>query len=754
MWDEFSAIAVGELPVEDARALLAATLGVPLGNEVRDRVLSETRGHPLALLAAAADLTPEQARGDAALPDSLPLGRVLDERYAAQIRRLPEKIRLLLLLAAAARDADIEFVISTAASLGIGEEELEWAESEGLVNLGVSVTFVDPLLRASLYGGASGSERRRLHLALANAASGEGMADLRALHGAAAALQRDEQTASDVERAAATAARRGAYARSASLSERAAELTPDANRRAERLLVAAEAKLTAGRPAEAAGLLAGLSSRFVGPTQSARATRLSSLIDLSIGATGRSSAPDLLRAAQALHGVDTGLARDIHLAALLSAAQAGALGAEGALTRVARAARAAPRRPGTQATADLLLDGFASLFLDHPGSAAPILRRAVDLLRRERTLHWLTAGSDAAAELFDEDALHDFANSYVELAATPGATGALPQAFACLGGYHVLVGRFDVAKKNLQRARIAALHQGSSDVAARVEVGDLLIAAWQGHETEARQRAGTVLVDAAARGHGAEMSWTYSALAVLDIGAGRYNEALAALREAIDYGTVDGGSILLPDLIEAAVRSGETGVAVDAVHRLADGIGGSATEWALGMLRRSEALLAVDDRAEPLYREALVHLKRCRVMPQLARARLLYGEWLRRQRRRRDAREQLRAAHELFWSMGARSFAHRSATELVATGELLEARPAGSVAALTAHERRIARLAADGASNPQIAVQLQISHRTVEYHLGKVFRKLGITSRTQLGRLVRDLEDMTAAPGSGTRFGR
>jgi DNA-binding CsgD family transcriptional regulator len=367
-------------------------------------------------------------------------------------------------------------------------------------------------------------------------------------------------------------------------------------------------------------------------------------------------------------------------------------------------------------------------------------------------LRWLGLCGHAATELWDDEAIHALAHSRVELARAAGALATLPNALAQLGGYEVLVGRFDAAEGWFQESREIAAATGNPGLLGRVDPGRLILSVWRGSEAEARTLAEVSTRDATARGQGIFVSFAQHALAILDIGLGHYREALTAAQEASEDNPFCVTTAILPDIVEAAVRCGERDVAAAAVERLADTAIPSGTEWGLGMLARSRALLAEGEAAEQLYEEAIDHLKRCRVTPQLARARLIYGEWLRRERRRRDARKQLRMAHEIFASMGAAAFADRAGVELYATGERTHRRTVEAVDLLTPHEVHIARLAAEGASNLQIAAQLFISPRTVEYHLSKVFRKLGIGSRTQLSRrlLERGMSgEQPESPGTG-----
>ena len=430
------------------------------------------------------------------------------------------------------------------------------------------------------------------------------------------------------------------------------------------------------------------------------------------------------------------------LEAVEAARYAGWSASRTVLLEIAAAARATQTAGGSQVLAtDLLLDGFAARAAAGYQASAPLLRRAIAMLSAGDLspaggLRLLGLGCVAAADLFDDQAQHALANRWVQLARDQGALTVLPQALNYGAFAEVVAGRFDAARACLtERLEISAA-TGNPGVAGTASVAEVYQLAWRGRETDARRVAAAATREATGAGRGAQVIFAQYALAGLELGQGNYQ---AALQGAVGLYEDDGPHLVnyvLSDLVEAAARCGETGLADAALGRLAERAPAAGTPLALGLLAQSRALLADDADAEPLYAEAIGHLRQCRARPQLARAHLVYGEWLRRQRRRRDAREQLRTAHEMFTSMGAGAFAERARIELLATGERARQRTAETAEELTPQEAQIARLASQGDSNRDIAAQLFLSPSTVDYHLRKVFRKIGVASRTQLARAM------------------
>jgi DNA-binding CsgD family transcriptional regulator len=519
-------------------------------------------------------------------------------------------------------------------------------------------------------------------------------------------------------------------ARAADLG-RAAELTMDLADRAERTLAAARAEYEAGSSLRASTLLEAALPQIADAGQRADGRRLRRALDYELGRVSEDAAA-LLAIARELEPLDVRRARIAHFDALNSAMRACRISSEGGVRTAALAALSAPASASPATSTDLLLDGFANLFTEGPAAAAEPLREAVELLRLDDDNSLVGFGVIAALEMWDDGVAHDLANRQVEVARTSGALAALAAALNALaGGFEIVVGRFDAAEAALQEAREirAATAPGLVD---RGRVIHAMVDAWRGREAPARASIDATIREASASGQGIEIASAGYALTVLEMGLGHYPAALAAAREATEYDTVRVRTSLLPELVEVAVRCNKPQLAASALEQLADSALASGSHWALGMLARSRALVADADDAEELYLDGIAHHRQCRVVPELGRALLLYGEWLRRQRRRLDARRPLRSAHEIFGAIGAEAFDERARIELLATGEQVRPRTTDTPESLTPHELRIARLVAAGASNPQIALELAISRRTVEYHLRKIFRNLGISSRTQI----------------------
>jgi DNA-binding CsgD family transcriptional regulator/tetratricopeptide (TPR) repeat protein len=729
----------------DARAFLASVDKGRMHPTVADRIVQEARGNPLALRELHAALTKEQLAGTAALPEPLSLGGgLLEEIFMRQVRVLPEDSQLLMLVAAAAAAEDVGVLWRATTVLGIAPGAAAVAEGRQLVSLRSGVAFRHPLIRSAVYSAADSVQRRRVHQAIADAIEPEADPDRRAWHRAAATVGTDEEVAVELELSADRARRRGGYAAVATLLGRSTELTADPQLRASRRIAAAEADLAAGAPRKAAARLAEAEAEPLDALQAAETERLAGNVSIALGDLGRSSLL-LTQAAQALERVDARRAREAHLEALEAALYAGAFAGEGGIEQVARAAMRAPRLEDSRTTAgDDLLDGLSRLFTEGHALAAAPLRSAIDKCEHSRNLRWVGLGAHAAGLLWDDESFHSLSKRRVQLARATGALTALPNALALLGGYEILVGRLDFAAACFDESDAIAAATGNPGIMGRGRSPDLNLAAWRGRETETRELAIACLSDGTVRGSTLLVGFAYNALCVLELGLGNYPAALAAAEEGSQNVWIR--QRLLPDLVEAAARSGDAPTAAAATRRLAEATLPTSTAWGLGVLAQSRALTSTKDEADANYREAIDQLKRCRVAPQLARCRLLYGEWLRRERRRREAREQLRAALGTFDLMGAAAFGKRARTELLSTGARGPRADDTSTEMLTPHELRVAQLAATGASNREIATQLFVSPRTVEYHLRKVFQKLGLSSRVELAPYVADRADPRPAP--------
>ena len=734
-------LVVGGLAEGAALKLLASLAPGRLSPAVGARIVAETGGNPLALVEVARELSPGQLAGAEVLPEPLPAGGSLEQAFGRRVRRLPPDTRLLLAVAAAEPTASEALLWRAAGELGIDPDAAASADLGGLAEIGSQVEFRHPLVRSVVYHGTSLPQRRRIHQALAVAGDGA-EPDRVAWHLAMAAAGPDEVVAARLEQAAGRARDRGGYAATVTFLSRAAELSADESQRAGRLLAAAEAALIAGQPFRAGALLEEATPRLGGALARAQARRLQGTIRLALGRAGEASSI-LLEAARALAPFDASSARDALLEALRAALYVGWSASQAVLAEIADAARAMPGAGGPAASAtDLLLDGFAARAAAGYPASVPLLRRAIAMLGAgdlgtQEGLRWLALGCAAAAELFDDQAQHALAIRLVQLARDHGALTTLPVALVSQSiRAEVVAGRFDASRACFTEASEISAATGNPGVLGTAGLAEVYELAWRGREAATRRVAAAVTREAVGAGRGSHIMDAQYCLAVLELGLGNYQAALQSALGVYEDDAPDMGTQVLPDLVEAGARCGETGVAEAALGRLAERAAAVGTPLALGLLARSRALLASDADAEPLYEEAVKHLTQCRARPQLARAHLLQGEWLRRQRRRRDAREQLRIAHEMFTSMGAEAFAERARIELLATGERARQRSAEAAEELTPQEAQIALLVSQGDSNRDIAAQLFLSPSTVDYHLRKVFRKTNVASRTQLARAM------------------
>jgi DNA-binding CsgD family transcriptional regulator len=728
-------LAVGGLGEGDARELLGSVIRGPLDERVRDRIVAETRGNPLALL--------ELPRGVPGVPgvpgvaDAAGSSGRIEDSFRRRVEVLPAATQLLMLVAAAEPVGEPALVWRAAERLGIGAGDIVPAADAGLLTIGERVVFRHPLVRSAVYRAASPPDRRAVHQALADATDPQADPDRRAWHRAQAAPGPDEEAATELERSASRAQARGGLAAAAAFLERAAALTLDPGRRAERALAAAEATYQAGAFDAALGLLGTAEAGPPDPLRRARADRLRGQIAFS-SSRGSDAPPLLLKAARQFEPLDSRLARETYLDALAAATFAGRLALGGGMREVAEAARMAPPPPGPVRGPDLLLDGLSLVICEGYPAGGPVLRRAVSAFRgtdvsREEGLRWLWLACRAALIMWDYDSFDVLSDRQVTLARDAGALITLPIAFNMRATAHLYAGEFAPAASIVTQAESVTEATGSS-IAPYGAVG---LAAFRGREAQAAQLIQTATDDAERRGEGRALSYIGWAAAVLYNSLGRYEEALAAAQRASeDSPAVQFASWALVELIEAAVRSGVPERAAGALERLSGMTSFCGTDWALGAESRSRALVSDGEAAENLYREAIDRFARARLRVDLARAHLVYGEWLRRQRRRRDARDQLGIAYEIFDSIGAAAFADRARIELRASGGQATERAVETPDTLTAQEALIARLAGEGASNSEIAAQLFISPATVAYHLRKVFTKLGVSSRSQLARAL------------------
>jgi DNA-binding CsgD family transcriptional regulator len=684
------------------------------------------------------------------MPDAESLSGRIEESFLRRLETLPAETQLLVLVAAAEPVGDPALLWRAAERLGISCEALAPAATAELLEVGIRVRFRHPLVRSAVYRAALLVERQKVHRALADATDANVDPDRRAWHRGLAAAAPDEEVAAELEQSAGRAQARAGPAAAAAFLERAVRLTADPMLRTQRALAAAQAKCDAAAPDAAFELLAIAEMGRLDELQRARLERLRAQVAFA-HQRGIDGPTLLLAAAKRLEPLDVELARETYLDALTAAIFSGRESNGCGVTEAAEAARAAPTMLQPPRPIDLLLDGLATRFTESYAAAVPPLRRALSaLVGRDggggADLRWLwfacpVTPEPLAPELWDDETWHELATRAVTLARGAGALTVLPVALTYRACVHVHAGEFDAASALIDEADAITGATGN----APLRYTSLELVAWRGQEAAALAAIEAGIQDATARGEGRAIGFAQYVTAVLYNGLGRYREALAAAQRACAHDDLGVLGWALTELIEAAVRSDSLGVASDALRRLGERTRASGTDWALGIEARSRALLSEGETADRLYREAIEHLGRTRIRVELHRARLHYGEWLRREQRRVDAREQLRLAHDAFASMGAEAFAERARRELKATGEKVRKRRHETRDQLTAQEEQIARLARDGLTNPEIAARLYLSTRTVEWHLHKVFAKLRIRSRMGLHAALPD-KDAKAVP--------
>ncbi|HEV7449864.1 MAG TPA: AAA family ATPase [Pseudonocardiaceae bacterium] len=730
----------------DAGTLLDSVLTGPLDPRIRDRLVAETRGNPLALLELPRGLTPAELAGGFGLAGAVPLSGRLEEAFQRRLAALPAETWRLMVVAAADPVGEPLLVWRAAERLGIAAKAATPAAEAGLLEFGARVLFRHPLVRSAAYRSASLQERQDVHRALAEVTDPEIDPDRRAWHRAQAAPGPDEDVAEELERSAGRAQARGGLAAAAAFLERAAMLTPEPVRRAQRLLAVARAKRDAGALDAALGLLVAVEAGPPDALQAAEVEHLRGQIAFD-QRRGSDAARLLLSAARGLGPLNADLARETHVEALGAALWAGDLDRPGGVLEAAEAARGAPPSPEPPRAVDVLLDAFAMRLTEGYVAAAPTLTRALKLFLAlnagtNKVGRWLwLAGARAsgiiALELWDHESWHALAGRQAQFARDTGALVQLQFALNFLASTYLLAGELSTAALLIEEDRLIAEATRNSPVAYTA----MTLAAWRGQEARAFELIDATLQEATARGLGRLVNFATYASSVLHNGLGRHDAARDAAWQAFERDQLGYGPFVVPELAEAAFRTGDVALVTAALEWLSERTRVTPTEWALGIEARVQALLSEGDVAECFYRESIARLGRTPVRAQLARGHLLYGEWLRRERRRVDAREQLRTAHDMLATMGIEAFAARARHELLATGETARKRAVETSVELTAQEAQIARLASDGLSNPEIGARLFISPRTVKYHLRKVFTKLDISSRHQLDRVLPDNPD-------------
>lgn len=733
-FDGIERLRVDGLGDHDARVLLKSVLPGPVDERVVDRIVAEAGGSPLALLELPSGLTSAQlASGFGPQGGGVPAS--MEDSYARTFAELPTDARRLLVLAAAEPIGDPVLLWRAASSLGIDVMVARRAEASGLVRFGTRIQFRHPLVRSAIYRSAPDDELREVHAALAAATDPSVDPDRRAWHRSQAVSGPDEAVAIELERSAERAQARGGLAAAAAFLERAVELSADADRRTERAIAAARAHLQAGEPDQAMRLLSAAEAGPLDDAEGAQLDLLRAQIAFTLHRDG--GAPRLLlQAAQRLRSTDVRLARETYLDAILAAMFAGDFAGRGCLSDAADAAKSAPPSDLPGAPNDVLLDALAVRFTDGYLPAVPLLRKALAAYREAEltpeSLRWFWLAHITAGHLWDEQTIDN--GRHLELARALGAVETLPLALSVRIGGLVLSGELGEAADLVDELKTVLAATGLPTA----PYGGLLLAAWQGDEQQARELIKRAEAEARYRGEGFLLIIAGMASAVLNNGLGQYAEAYEAAARAAEQPPLMAVEpwAVLAELVEAATRIDEDEAAEAALARLVETTQATGTAWGLGVEARCRALVSNDESADELYRDAIARLATTTIRGELARSHLLYGEWLRRQGRRGEARDQLRTAHEFFVGMGMRGFANRTSAELRATGELVRTAYPEPPSVLTHQETQIARLVVEGLSNADIAARLFLSPRTVEWHLSKVFAKLQLTSRRQL-RTVR-----------------
>ncbi|MCU7730085.1 AAA family ATPase [Actinoplanes sp. KI2] len=732
------ALAVAGLGVADSRALLMANVTGRIDPEVAAQIVAESHGNPLALLELPRTWTGHDLAGGYGLPDSRPAASRVEQSYAQRLASLPQDTQQLLLIAAAEPLGHPRLLGAAAAALGVDLAAAAPAVAAGLLRLDARVEFAHPLVRSATYRAALPDQRQRVHRALAEATDIGTDPDRRAWHRSRATKAANEDVAAELERSAGRAQSRGGFAAAGAFLSRATELTPDPSMRSRRALGAAAANLQAGEFETARRMLTLATDEVADDLQLAQIDLVRAQLAFA-SSRGTEAPPLLLAAAQRLQPFDVRLARETYLDAFTAALFGARLNETVGMTEIAAAARAAAGQAGPEPTpADLLLNGLIALADDH-ATAVPPCRAAVRRMASGWTpspsrLRRLWQGCVVAIEIWDDESAYVLSQRHVEIARRTGALSEVALALSSQTPVLVFCGELAVAAAAVAETQSVEEMTGI----AAAPYGALIVAAWQGRAEHAARLIASTRQEATARGEGIGVAICAYTQAVLANGGGRYHEAISAARDAADHREVVVENWALPELIEAASRAGEPGLARASLTRLAEKTQACRTDWALGVEARSRALLSAGARAEDRYRASIDHLARTRMRGDLARAHLLYGEWLRRANRRVDARRELDSAFELFTAMDMAGFAERARHELLATGATVRKRGFEESTELTAQELQIARLATQGQTNSEIGAQLFISSRTVEWHLRKIYSKLGISSRRYLHTALPD----------------
>ena len=736
-FDGFPALDIDGLAAADALNLLRRVVTRRLDRRISDQIVTATGGNPLAIIDLAQELSTHQLVGLTLLPEPLPVGSHLEAHYLRQTQAFPADAQTWLLLAAAEPTGDPAYVASAAAVLGIDVHAADLAEAANLVTIGSRIEFRHPLVRSAIYTGATGSQRRRVHNALSAVIRRARDVDRRAWHLAAGCVGTDENVALLLEQAAERARERGGYSARASFLSRAAELSPEGRDRIERSLAAAEAALMAGRGPQAIAILDSLE---INDSDKVTGGRSLMIRGSALAFTGQAGAmakvPAICAAAaDAFESSSPELARDALLTAFERALSSEWLTESTTLTELAE--RASRLELAERSIPNLMLAALASLVADPFPTAYPRLRSAVDAIRGvdaplSEILLWGSLSVALTTALWDDSARNDILVQAADAARDSGALHVLDKLMFILSLSETVMGQLDSAARYLDE--LSQVRDALGMTPAQQEMfRNAEYLGWRGGDSTVREAIEATRPAAVYLGIGGAETLARTGFLLLDIAEGDYDSAYSIARKIHDFEFMQISIRVLPDLVEAAVRSGRPSEAQDALAELTVVTEASGTDWGLGVLERSRGVAAESD-SDPTahYRAAIGHLENTRARADLARTHLLYGEWLRRRKRRRDARIELGAALEHFQEMGAASFAARARRELAATGGADSGHFRSGANLLTPQEQAVARHAAQGATNAEIALALVVSHHTVDYHLRKIYQKLGVSSRRQL----------------------
>jgi DNA-binding CsgD family transcriptional regulator len=730
---------LGGLDVEAAGALLAGRVPSGLSREVRDRLVASAGGNPLALIELAELLDAEQLAGEAPLPEPLPQSAQIERIYLERARALPAPAQRLLLIVAADDTGSLATVFDAASALGVEQGALDAAEAAGLVRAGrATVEFRHPLVRSTLYADATFAQRQAVHRALADVFAGEQDADRRAWHRAAASPGHDDEVAHELEQTARRARRRSGFAAAARALERAAALSSDDEARSRRLMAAAQDAWLAGGPAQALALLDRARGLVLDLRVRADLMHLRGTIELRCGVPADAAT---ILAAGAAEIAPVAPAKAIEM--LIEAAQAASYaGDANQIVEFGRRASSLPQDgdPDRRFTVKVIV-GTGHLLAGDPARGVPQLRQALRLATGFQDPRRLVHAGACAGYLGEEATEHELYGRAVARTREIGAVSTLPYVLEYLARSEAVDGRYAAAAHATEGLRLARETDQQNSV-CHLLASLALIASMRGRADECRCLAEEAVELATARGLGYQAALAEWALARLDLGLGRPTQALARLAGLASAGPGEGHPFVklvsAPELVEAAVRADQPATAEAALAAFEPYARETAAPWARALVARCRGLLAGRVAAEGHFREALrLHRESARPFDR-ARTELVFGEFLRRDGRRKNAREHLRSALDGFERLGADAWAERAREELRASGETARKRGPTALDQLTPQELQIARLVAEGATNKEVAARLFLSPRTIDYHLRKVFTKLGITSRAELIRGKHD----------------